>query len=157
MQIKSGGHASNPGYSSTTGVQISMARFNTTVFNRASMTATVGSGLLWEQVLGALQPYNVSVVGGRSTGVGVGGFLLGGGEQFFFVGQWAYAERQSGYSWLSNQHGLGVDNIVGYELVLPNGDITQVTESHHPDLFFALKGGFNNYVSRPCGLEKHKG
>jgi FAD/FMN-containing dehydrogenase len=79
LQIKSGGHASNPGFSSTTGVHISMARFNGTTFDRKSMTATVGTGQVWEDVLTALQPHNVSVVGGRSTGVGVGGFLLGGG------------------------------------------------------------------------------
>ena len=61
------------------------------------------------------------VSGGRDHGVGVGGYLLGGG-----------------YSWLTNQHGLTVDNIVGYELVLPNGTVTTV-DSSVPDLFFALK------------------
>lgn len=45
----------------------------------------------------------------------------------------------TGYSWKSNQYGLTVDNIVGYELVLPNGTITSVTASSAPDLFFGLK------------------
>ena len=44
----------------------------------------------------------------------------------------------SGYSWLSNQYGLTIDNIVSYELVLPNGTVTTVT-SANSDLFFALK------------------
>lgn len=44
-----------------------------------------------------------------------------------------------GYSWLTNQYGLTVDNTVEYELVLPNGAVTSVTEASDPDLFFSLK------------------
>ena len=54
-----------------------------------------------------------------------------------------------GYSYKSNQHGLAIDSIVGYNLVLPNGTVTYVTQSNNPDLFFGLKGGFNNFVSLP--------
>ena len=44
-----------------------------------------------------------------------------------------------GYSWLSNQYGLTIDNIVAYELVLPSGTITTVTETSNPDLWFGLR------------------
>ncbi len=44
----------------------------------------------------------------------------------------------AGYSWLSNQYGLTVDNIEAFELVLPNGTVTTV-DSGTPDLFFSLK------------------
>ena len=54
--------------------------------------------------------------------LGVGGFSLGGG-----------------YSWKTNQVGLTVDTIVSFDLVLPSGAITKVTNSSNPDLFFALK------------------
>jgi len=53
----------------------------------------------------------------------------------------------TGYSYKTNQYGLAIDTIVGYNLVLPNGTATCVTNSTHPDLFFGLKGGFNNFVS----------
>jgi len=53
-----------------------------------------------------------------------------------------------GYSFKTNQHGLSLDTIVAFNLVLPNGTVTYVTQSTHPDLFFGLKGGFNNFVSR---------
>ena len=53
----------------------------------------------------------------------------------------------TGYSFKTNQHGLVIDTIVGYNLVLPNGTVRYVTESTYPDLFFGLKGGFNNFVS----------
>ena len=32
-----------------------------------------------------------------------------------------------------------MDNVVGFELVLPSGDVTKVTQDSNPDLFFALK------------------
>lgn len=44
----------------------------------------------------------------------------------------------TGYSWKTNQYGLTLDTIEGYELVLPNGTVTSVTAANK-DLFFALK------------------
>jgi FAD/FMN-containing dehydrogenase len=57
-----------------------MARFNEIVFHANSQTVDIGSGLIWDDVYAALEQYNVSVVGGRATGVGVAGLLLGGGR-----------------------------------------------------------------------------
>lgn len=126
--VKGGGHASNPGFSSTTGVQITMSRFSGVTYHSDSQTVDIGSGLIWDDVYAALEPYGVNVVGGRVTGVGVAGFILGGG-----------------FSFLSNQYGLTVDTVMAYQLVLPNGTISDFTASSNPDLFFALKGGFNNF------------
>jgi len=72
--VKSGGHAQNPGHSSTSGVTISMDKFNKVTYNRAAQTVEVGSGLLWVDVARALDPLGVSVAGGRCGGVGVGGY-----------------------------------------------------------------------------------
>ena len=79
-QVKGGGHTANPGFSSTPGVQIAMARFDGVTYDAAAGTATIGAGLIWDDVYAALEPYDVNVVGGRVTGVGVAGFTLGGGE-----------------------------------------------------------------------------
>ena len=78
-QVKGGGHSSNPGFSSTEGVQIAIARFSEVTYDAAAGTATVGAGLIWDDVYAALAPLGVNVVGGRVTGVGVAGFTLGGG------------------------------------------------------------------------------
>lgn len=83
MQVKGGGHASNPGWSSTKGVQIAMSRFDSVVYDPATGTAKVGAGLIWDEVYEALAPFGVNVVGGRVTGVGVAGFTLGGGKNAF--------------------------------------------------------------------------
>ena len=77
----------NPGFSSTNGVHITMRRFSTTVFHPGNQTVDVGAGQTWDDVYRSLEPYSVSVLGGRASGVGVGGFTLGGG-----------------YGWKSNQY-----------------------------------------------------
>ncbi|KAM3458231.1 hypothetical protein NHJ6243_007524, partial [Beauveria neobassiana] len=82
----------------------------------------------WVDVYVALNGTGVNVVGGRVAGPGVGGVTLGGG----------------GYSWLTNQYGLGCDTVISYNLVLPNGTAITV-DSTTPDLFFALKGGLNRF------------
>lgn len=38
-------------------------------YDAASSTAVVGTGLIWDTVYERLQSYNVSVLGGRVTGV----------------------------------------------------------------------------------------
>lgn len=63
------------------------------------------------------------------TGVGVGGFIVGGG----------------GYSWKTNQYGLTIDTLLQADMVLPNGDIVTTSASSLPDLFFAIKGGGNQF------------
>ena len=69
-QVKSGGHAYNIGFSSTTGVQISLVRFNSVTVNRAARTVTLGTGLTWDQVYQRLEPYGVMVAGARLPGIG---------------------------------------------------------------------------------------
>ncbi|KAK0224251.1 hypothetical protein IW262DRAFT_882938 [Armillaria fumosa] len=125
--IKGGGHATNPGFSSTSGVQIAMTRFNKVTYDSVTQTAVIGAGNIWDDVYEVLNAQGVNVLGGRVTGVGVAGLTLGGG-----------------YSFLSNQYGLAIDNVVAYELV-PNATVVTVTEENDPDLFFSLKGGGNNY------------
>ncbi|KAF9460197.1 hypothetical protein BDZ94DRAFT_1311743 [Collybia nuda] len=130
--VKGGGHASNPGFSSTQGVHISMTRFSDVHYDPGSQTAVIGAGLIWDDVYAALAPYGVSVLGGRVTGIGVAGFTLGGG-----------------YSWKSNQHGLTIDSVVAFELVKPDGSIANITVTSDPTLFWGLKartsGGLNNF------------
>ncbi|KAB8297807.1 hypothetical protein EYC80_001605 [Monilinia laxa] len=125
--IKSGGHASNPGFSSTPGVFISLAKLNQVKLASDKNSVEIGTGNRWTEVYSALDGTNVNVVGGRVSGPGVGGLTLGGG-----------------YSWLTSQYGMTCDNIISLTLVLPNGTITRV-DSTKPDLFFALKGGLNRF------------
>ncbi|AEO70942.1 uncharacterized protein THITE_122381 [Thermothielavioides terrestris NRRL 8126] len=128
--IRSGGHSPNRGDATIdgSGVMISMHRLNQVTYNPHSQLANIGPGALWGAVYTALDQHNVTVVGGRVMPVGVGGLTLGGG-----------------LSYLSYLHGLACDNIVSYEVVLADGQIVEASEISHPDLFWALKGGSNNF------------
>lgn len=53
----------------------------------------------------------------------------------------------SGYSFKSNKYGLAIDNVVAYELVLPNGTVTNVTAANE-DLWFALRVSRDNDSSQ---------
>jgi FAD/FMN-containing dehydrogenase len=80
--IKCSGHSANPGFSSTSGVQISMSRFRDIVLNEEQGTVEFGAGLAWSDLYSYLVPKGLNVVGGRLDVVGVAGFILGGGEHF---------------------------------------------------------------------------
>ncbi|TEB19619.1 FAD-binding domain-containing protein [Coprinellus micaceus] len=126
--VMGGGHATSPFLSSTEGVHISTSAFTSIEYNEVTKTVKFGAGLKWEELYAALEPYGVNVPGGRIPGVGVGGFILGGG-----------------YSLHTNQVGLSFDSIVAFELVKPTGEVVEVTHESDPELFFALKGGGNNF------------
>jgi FAD/FMN-containing dehydrogenase len=137
--IKCSGHSANPGFSSTSGVQISMSRFRDIVLNEEQGTVEFGAGLAWSDLYSYLVPKGLNVVGGRLDVVGVAGFILGGG-----------------YSWKTNQYGLTIDTVTEFELVLPNGTVKEVTKKDE-DLWFALRGGFNNYgIVTRFTLKTHK-
>lgn len=115
--MKSGGHNPNRGFSSVDGgVLISFSNLVSTTYISDSQTADVGPGSRWKEACEALEPHNVTVVGGRigerffckredreaddhAGDVGVGGLLLGGGLSF-----------------LSGQYGLPADTVVNYEV-----------------------------------------
>lgn len=76
--MKGGGHQGAK-YSSTTGVLIAMTCFSQVTYHEESQTAEVGAGLLCQDAYAALKPHGVTVLGSRVSGVGMGGFILGGG------------------------------------------------------------------------------
>lgn len=63
----------------------------------------------------------MNVVGGRVSGIGVAGFTLGGGMFERRVQRTDGLTISTGYSWLTNQHGLTVDTVQTFELVMANG------------------------------------
>lgn len=127
--LQCGGHISNPGFSSTSGVHISMTRMKQVVLSEDKSTVELGMGLIWAEVYQQLDGTGVNVVGGRVSGPGVAGLTLGGG-----------------FSWKTNQHGLTCDTVESYNVVLPNGTITSASSELNTDLYFALKGGMNRFA-----------
>ncbi|KAG0152942.1 FAD dependent oxidoreductase, putative [Penicillium digitatum] len=127
--IKSGGHNPNNGFASIQdGLLISTKNLDQVDYNPEDHTAIVGPGLSWEEAQKGLAGTGRTIVGGRMGGVGVGGYMLGGGMSF-----------------LSTQYGWAANNVLDYEVVLANGTIVHASENENPDLFKSLKGGGNNF------------
>lgn len=135
--VRSGGHMSVPGAQSIDqGVMISMSKFNARSLNDDKSVASIGPGQLWGAVYDWLAQFDgLAVNGGRYPMVGVGGVLLGGGMGYF-----------------AGQRGWSVDDIVGWEVVLANGSIVNVTLTppagepyQYEDLAWALRGGHNHF------------
>lgn len=50
-----------------------------------------------------------------------------------------------GISFFSGVHGWACDNVNNYEVVLADGHIVNASPHTHPELFYALRGGGNNF------------
>ncbi|ODA80710.1 hypothetical protein RJ55_03669 [Drechmeria coniospora] len=129
--LKSGGHNPNLGFSNVEkGVLIAFRPNSQFAYpSPDGQSVVVGAGCKWEDVYAVLEPLGKTAVGGRLGDVGVTGFILGGG-----------------LSYLSAQYGLACDNVVSFECVLANGTVVTASSSSHPELFFALRGGGNQYA-----------
>ncbi|KAF4314142.1 putative FAD binding domain protein [Botryosphaeria dothidea] len=129
--VKGGGHSRHIDDSNSVGgVTIDLDRIHGVEIAADGTRARVGGGATTLQVYSALELRNLSFVGGRVDTVGIGGFTLGGGTSPF-----------------SNKYGWALDNVYEYEtkVVLANGTIATASEEHNPDLYFALRGGGNNF------------
>ena len=70
----------NPGFSNInkSGILIDLQKMNQITLSDDRATASLGPGGRWGEVIEALDPYGVSVIGGRIPNVGVAGVILGG-------------------------------------------------------------------------------
>ncbi|CAE6442278.1 unnamed protein product [Rhizoctonia solani] len=86
---------------------------------------TVGAAKQWFDVYQAADEHNVTVVGGAARSVGAaGGWLQGGG-----------------HSPLGAKYGMGVDNVLQFQIVTADGNIVFANECQNKDLFWAMRGG----------------
>jgi FAD/FMN-containing dehydrogenase len=140
VAVRSGGH-SLAGYGGTEGgLLIDLSAMRAIEIDPAARVAWVEAGVTAGQLTEAAAAHGLVVPFGDSPDVGVGGITLGGG-----VG------------WLSRKLGLTVDSVEGVELVTADGQDLQVDDEHHPDLFWAIRGGGGNFgVVTSLTLKTHR-
>ncbi|KAI0178947.1 hypothetical protein GGR52DRAFT_569850 [Hypoxylon sp. FL1284] len=128
IAVKSGGHGVFGTSSVANGVTIDLSHMNGSTYDPETNLAKIQPGGRWKNVYANLETQGVTATGGRDGDVGVGGFLLGGGNSFF-----------------TGRMGFGCDSVVNYEVVLANGTIINVSNTTNADLWHALKGGSSNF------------
>ncbi|KAF5875551.1 putative fad binding domain protein [Botrytis fragariae] len=129
--IKSGGHNMNQGFSNVEGgITIDLVRMKNIEISEDEEIVKMG------EVYEVVEPRGLMVVGGRDSTVGVGGFLLG--DEMLSV-------SEGGISFLSQRYGWGSDNVRNFEIVFSNGTLANVNAHDNPDLYWALRGGGNNF------------
>ncbi|MFD3515386.1 FAD-binding oxidoreductase [Streptomyces sp. NPDC058657] len=128
LSVRGGGHdfwgrAFRPG-----GLVLDLTEMREVQIDADRRCATVGGGALSSDVVSAAERVGLTAVTGTAGAVGMVGLTLGGG-----------------YGPLLGQFGLAADNLLAAEVVLADGSRVNTDAEHHPDLFWALRGGGGNF------------
>ncbi|MCU1455615.1 MAG: linked oxidase-like protein [Acidimicrobiales bacterium] len=128
VSVRGGGH-NYAGYALTDGgLMIDLTPLRSVTVDPDAARARCGGGTTWADLDAATQEHGLAVPGGFISHTGVAGLTLGGG-----------------LGWLSRLAGLSSDNLVGAEVVTPDGRIMRASEAENADLFWALRGGGGNF------------
>jgi FAD binding domain-containing protein/berberine-like enzyme len=123
LVARSGGH-SYAGYSTTTGLLIDLSAMNQIAYDSGSGLTHVNGGTRNSDVYAALRRQGRAITHGRCGGVGVAGFVLGGGIGFNM-----------------RLRGLACDQLVETEMVTASGEVVHCSDTENADLFWACRGG----------------
>lgn len=124
VSVKGGGHHVSGSAVPEGGLMLDLGAIADVRVDPVDRTLRVGPGARWGQVDHETQAFGLAVPGGQDPNIGVAGLTLGGG-----VG------------WLSRAHGLTCDNLLAADVVTADGELVLASETTHPDLLWALRGG----------------
>jgi FAD/FMN-containing dehydrogenase len=128
IAIRGGGH-NGPGLGSVNdGLVIDMSRMAGVRVDPAARTARVGAGCTQGDVDHATHAFGLAVPAGIISTTGIAGLTLSGG-----------------HGYLTRKHGLTIDNLIEADVVLADGSFVVASETTHPELLWALRGGGGNF------------
>ncbi len=128
LAVRSGGH-SGAGHSTTDGgIVLDLRDLDGLEIDEASQTAWAGGGLTARDYTSAAAEHGLATGFGDTGSVGIGGITTGGG-----------------IGYLVRKFGLTIDSLLAAEVVTADGSVLEVDEAHHPDLFWAIRGGGGNF------------
>ncbi|RFU24352.1 hypothetical protein B7463_g11985, partial [Scytalidium lignicola] len=116
--VRSGGHTPFAASTIENGIVIDLSAISQVMVSEDHTVTSVGPGARWIDAYLKLDAMGLAISGGRVASVGVGGLTTGG-----FV----------------------CDNVANFEVVLADGSAVNANSEEHSDLWYALKGGSNNF------------
>jgi FAD/FMN-containing dehydrogenase len=128
LAVRSGGHSSLGHSVSEGGVVLDLHDMRAIEIDAEARTAWAETGLTAAEYTVAAGSHGLATGFGDTGSVGIGGITLGGGVGF-----------------LVRKYGLTIDDLLAAEVVTADGEILQVDEESHPDLFWAIRGGGGNF------------
>jgi FAD/FMN-containing dehydrogenase len=128
LAVRSGGHSTAGHSVCEGGIVLDLSGMNALDINVEHHTAWAQTGLTAGQYTTAAGAYGLATGFGDTGSVGLGGLTLGGG-----------------IGYLVRKHGLTIDDLLAAELVTADGELLHVDDQHHPDLFWAIRGGGGNF------------
>ncbi|HSO54927.1 MAG TPA: FAD-binding oxidoreductase [Actinomycetes bacterium] len=128
LAVRSGGHSLAGHSVSDGGIVLDLSEMTALDIDLEGRTAWAQTGLTAGAYTLQVGEHGLVTGFGDIGSVGIGGITLGGGVGF-----------------LVRRHGLTVDSLLGAELVTADGQVLQVDDEHHPDLFWAIRGGGGNF------------
>ena len=128
LTVRGGGHNVAGSASIDGGLVLDLSRMNRVAVDLAARRVTAGGGATIGDVDRATQPYGLAVPLGVVSETGIAGLTLGGG-----------------FGWQARMRGLSCDALRSAEVVTADGRVLVASETEHPDLFWALRGGGGNF------------
>lgn len=128
VSIRGGGHNAGGLGICDDGLVIDLSMIRYTHINPELMTVTAGGGALLGDVDHATHIFGLATPLGIASTTGVAGLTLGGG-----------------LGYLTRKFGLSIDNLLSVGMVLADGTYVTANADHHPDLFWAVRGGGGNF------------
>jgi FAD/FMN-containing dehydrogenase len=128
LAVRSGGH-SGAGHSTTDGgIVLDLRDMKALDVDVEERTAWAQAGLSAIEFSTGAGAHGLATGFGDTGSVGIGGITLGGGV---------------GY--LVRKYGMTIDDLLAAEIVTADGQLLGVDAEHHPDLFWAIRGGGGNF------------
>ena len=128
LAIRSGGHSGVGHGVSEGGIVLDLSDMKGLDIDVEGRTAWAETGLTAAEYSAAVGAHGMATGFGDTGSVGIGGITLGGGV---------------GY--LVRKHGLTIDDLLAADIVTADGELRRVDAQHHPDLFWAIRGGGGNF------------
>src|SRR5438046_6046001 len=133
ISVRGGGHNVAGLAVTDGGLMIDLAPMKGIRIDPARRTIWAQAGATWTELNRAAACHGLATTGGVVSSTGIAGLTLGGGE-----------------GWLMGKYGLTIDNLLAVEVVTADGQVIMASAGHHPDLFWALRGGGGNFGVATC-------